>query len=106
MFSDSARAKHIMKGSSVEGCVSSARNLYLFIYLGFPEEMKKFIAQEKSYAFTRDGDSFRETTTFGPGVELKSCLKLNQLNDWKDSEENPKMHIQVCLFSFVHNNRI
>ena len=65
---------------------------------GFPEEMKKMTAQEKSYTFVRDGDSFRETTSFGPGMEIKSRLKLNQANVWKDNEENPKMHVTVRYF--------
>lgn len=57
--------------------------------------MKKMIAVEKSYTLTRDGSTFREISVFGEGVEMKTCLKLNQENDFKDNEQNPKIHVKV-----------
>ena len=57
--------------------------------------MKKMLATEKSYAFVRDGESFRETTSFSSGAEMKSHLKLDKVNVWKDKEENPNMHVEV-----------
>ena len=47
------------------------------------------------YAFVWDGESFRETASFSSGAEMKSHLKLDKVNVWKDKEENPNMHVEV-----------
>ena len=66
---------------------------------------KKMSSRRRTITLTRDGNSLKLKTVFEPGMEFESTLKLNEVNDIKDKEENPRYHIKVptCENEYMHS---
>ena len=68
------------------------------IYILFteaPEGTKGMASLKPTVIMTRDGDSLKQKTVMGPGIEFEFTLKLNEVLDWKDKEEDPMFHTKV-----------
>ena len=57
--------------------------------------MKKMADLKPVVTITRDGNSIKETTVMAPGLEFSGVLKLNEVLEWKDKEEDPLFHVKV-----------
>ena len=60
-----------------------------------PESSKSMSGLQATLIMKRDGDTLKQKTVMGPGIELDVTIKLNEVLDWKDKEENPNFHVKV-----------
>lgn len=60
-----------------------------------PEVTKGMLSLKPTMTMRRDGDSLKQKTVMGPGMELEATLKLNDVLEWKDKEEDPMFHTKT-----------
>ena len=58
------------------------------------EQMKVFTRQENEFTIKRVGNSFLEKATVG-AVAFEMTLKINEMLEFKEKEENPVFHVKV-----------
>ena len=72
---------------------------------------KKMASRRRTITLTRDGNSIKMKTMFQPDMEYETTLKLNEVIDIKDKEDNPRFHIKVakpllsCLHKILYNHK-
>ena len=65
-----------------------------------------FQQQDTQIHIARDGNSIREKSIVGPGMEFESIFILNEVLDFKDNPENPVFHVKVCIYTQKNNWRM
>ena len=73
----------------------------IFLSTEAPEDAKKMANLKPTMTIKRDGDSIKVKTVMGPGIEFEATLKLNEVLDWKDKEENPTFHVKVLTLRII-----
>ena len=58
---------------------------------------KKMASRRRTIILTREGNSIKLKTVFEPDMEYEMTLRLNEIIDIKDKEENPGFHIKVAM---------